>query len=350
MSTTAPGTQIVGGVDTHQDLHTAAVVSLEGAVLGTESFSTTRAGYRAMLRWFRTHGELLRVGVESTGSYGAGVTRHLALAGVPVLEVTGPDPSERRARGKDDTLDAVAAAEAARTGRRVQVAKDRSGAVEALRVLRTTRKTAIKCRRATLQQLHNTVVAAPEEIRDQVRNLTRMQRLRVCAAWRPDTLGYRDPVVATRIALRRLARRILDLNDEIAELDRFIEPLVEELAPNLLELEGVGTTNAGELIVAAGENPERLRSEAGFAMMCGVCPIPASSGKTQRHRLNRGGNRQANSALHMIVVCRMRTDPRTRTYVARRLRDGLSKREVMRCLKRYVAREIYRVLTSPATA
>ena len=310
---TADNTQIIGGVDTHQDLHTAAVVSHDGTVLGTESFSTTRAGYRAMLRWFRSHGELLRVGVESTGTYGAGITRHLALSGIPVLEVTGPDPASRRAKGKDDALDAIAAAEAARTRRRVQVAKDRSGAVEALRVLRTTRKTAIKCRRAALQQLHNTIVAAPEEVRDQVRNLTRMQRLRTCAAWRPDTVGYRDPVVATKLALKYLARRILDLNDEIAELDRFIVPLVEELAPNLLELEGVGTENAGAIMVAVGDNPDRLRSEASFAMMCGVCPIPASSGKTQRHRLNRGGNRQANSALHMVVVCRpnanRRADP-----------------------------------------
>ena len=225
------------------------------------------------------------------------------------------------------------------------MAKDRAGAVEALRVLRTTRKTAVKCRRATLQPLHNTIVAAPEEVRDQVRNLTRMQRLRTCAAWRPDIAGYRDPVVATKLALKYLARRVLDLNDEIAELDRLIAPLVEELAPNLLRLEGVGVANAGELMVAAGENPDRLRCEASFAMMCGACPIPASSAKTQRHRLNRGGNRQANSALHMIVVCRMRTDPRTRAYVERRTREGLSKREVMRCLKRYVAREIYRVLT-----
>ena len=161
---TADNTQIIGGVDTHQDLHTAAVVSHDGTVLGAESFSTTRAGYRAMLRWFRSHGELLRVGVESTGTYGAGITRHLALSGIPVLEVTGPDPASRRAKGKDDALDAIAAAEAARTRRRVQVAKDRSGAVEALRVLRTTRKTAIKCRRAALQQLHNTIVAAPEEV------------------------------------------------------------------------------------------------------------------------------------------------------------------------------------------
>ena len=228
---TADNIQIIGGVDTHQDLHTAAVVSHDGTVLGTESFSTTRAGYRAMLRWFRSHGELLRVGVESTGTYGAGITRHLALSGIPVLEVTGPDPASRRAKGKDDALDAISAAEAARTRRRVQVAKDRSGSVEALRVLRTTRKTAIKCRRAALQQLHNTIVAAPEEVRDQVRNLTRMQRLRTCAAWRPDTVGYRDPVVATKLSLKSLARRILDINDEIAELDRFIVPLVEELAP-----------------------------------------------------------------------------------------------------------------------
>ena len=174
-TTTADNIQIIGGVDTHQDLHTAAVVSHDGTVFGTESFSTTRAGYRAMLRWFRSHGELLRVGVESTGTYGAGITRHLALSGIPVLEVTGPDPASRRAKGKDDALDAISAAEAARTRRRVQVAKDRSGSVEALRVLRTTRKTAIKCRRAALQQLYNTIVAAPEEVRDQVRNLTRMR-------------------------------------------------------------------------------------------------------------------------------------------------------------------------------
>ena len=156
-------------------------------------------------------------------------------------------------------------------------------------------------------------------------------------------------MVATKLSLKYLARRILDLNNKIAELDRFIVPLVEELVPSLLELEGVGTENAGAVLVAVGENPDRLRSEANFAMMCGVCPIPASSGKTQRHRLNRGGNRQANSALHMVVVCRMRTDARTRAYVARRIQEGLSKREVMRCLKRYVAREIYRVLTVPPT-
>jgi hypothetical protein len=342
--------QVVAGVDTHLDLHHAAVISVSGELLGTRSFATTRAGYRAMLAWLRGHGEVIRAGVEQTGTYGAGLTRHLALAGIPVLEVTGPDRSERRAKGKDDTLDAISAARAALSGKRVSVAKDRAGQVEALRVLRTTRKTAVKCRRATLQQLRNTITASPEEVRDQVRNLTRMQLLRTCAAWRPDQLAFRDPAVATKIALKSLARRLLELGDEIAELDRLIAPLVQELAPNLLEKEGVGIENAGELLVTAGDNPERLRSEAGFSMLCAASPIPASSGKTVRHRLNPGGNRQANSALHMIVVCRMRNDQRTRDYVARRLAEGKTKREIMRCLKRYIAREIYHALTQPAAS
>lgn len=346
MSTPAKPT-VVGGVDTHQELHTAAVIDLNGNVLGTESFATTRSGYRAMLGWFRSHGSPLRVGIEATGTYGAGLCRYLVREGVTVLEVTGPDPGRRRAQGKDDALDAVAAAEAARTGQRVQVAKNRSGAVEALRVLRTTRKTAVKCRRAILQQMHNTIVAAPEEVREQIRGMTRMQRLRTCAAWRPDRSGFRDPAVATRLSLRSLARRVLELGDEIVELDGLVGTLVEEIAPRLLELDGVGKESAGEFIVAVGDNPERLRSEAGFAMLCGACPIPASSGKRHRHRLNRGGNRQANSALHMVVVCRMRIDERTREYVRRRSAEGMSKREIMRCLKRYVAREIYRVLSRP---
>jgi len=338
--------EVIGGVDTHQDLHTAAVVTPDGTPLGTGSFPTTRAGYRKLLAWMRSHGKLLRVGVESTGTYGAGLVRLLAREGVPVLEVTAPDPAARRGKGKDDMIDAVAAAQAAASGQRVQVAKDRNGQVEALRVLRTTRKTAVKCRRATLQQLHNTIVAAPEDLRDELRHFTRMKLLRTCAAWRPNITAYRDPTVATRIAIKSLCRRVLELNDEIAELDRLIEPLVAELAPTLVALEGVGTECAGELLVTAGENPERLRSEASFAMLCGASPIPASSGKTQRHRLNRGGNRQANSALHMIVLCRMRTDPRTKAYVSRRLAEGLSKREVMRCLKRYVAREVFSILVA----
>jgi transposase len=318
----------------------------DGSVLGTEFFPTTRHGYLALIAWMKSFGVVVRVGVECTGSYGAGLTRYLALAGIPVLEVTRPDKSLRRAKGKDDTLDAISAAQAALTGQRVQIAKDRNGQVEALRVLRTTRKTAVKCKRATLQQLHNTIVAAPDAIREQCRNETRMHLLRALAASRPDRVAFRDPSIATRIALKSLARRVLELNDEIADLNLLIEPLVAELAPALLALQGVGVESAGAFLVAAGDNPERLSSESSFAMMCGACPIPASSGKTNRHRLNRGGNRQANSALHIVVLSRIRIDERTQIYVKRRVAEGLSKREVMRCLKRYVAREVYQVLIS----
>ncbi len=345
MDSMPPERPVVGGIDTHKDLHTAAVVDRSGEPLGTRSFATTRQGYRQLVRWMREYGSVDRVGVEQTGSYGAGVTRQLSLAGIPVLEVTGPDSSARRGRGKDDTLDAIAAARAALDGQRVSVAKTRDGRIEALRVLRTTRQTAVKARRAALQQLGNTIVAAPDEVREQTRSMTRMQLVRTLGAWRPDRDSARDPVIATRIALRSLARRIIELTDEIAALDELIGPLVTELNPRLLGAVGVGIQVAGQLLVTAGDNPERLRSEAGFAMLCGVAPLPASSGQTQRHRLNRGGDRAANSALHMTAICRLRLDPRTRAYAARRKAEGLSKREIIRCLKRYIARETYQLLT-----
>lgn len=338
--------EVAGGVDTHQDQHVSAVLDREGTVLGVEHFPTTRHGYLALISWMKGFGDVKRIGVECTGSYGAGLTRYLALAGLVVLEVTRPDKSLRRAKGKDDTGDAIAAAQAALTGQRVCIAKDRNGQVEALRVLRTTRMTAIKCKRATLQQLHNTIVAAPDSVREQMRNRTRMQLLRSLAASRPDRISFRDPTMATRIVIKSLARRVLELSGEIADLDQLIGPLVNELAPSLLALSGVGVESAGAFLVAAGDNPERLTSEASIAMLCGACPLPASSGKTNRHRLNRGGNRQANSALHIVVLSRIRIDERTQAYMKRRLAEWLSKRETMRCLKRYVAREIYGVLTS----
>ncbi len=341
---------VVGGIDTHKELHMAAVVALDGRLLATEAFSTTRAGYRALIRWLRGHGQVLRVGVEQTGSYGAGVVRQLALAGIPVLEVTTPDRAERRSHGKDDTLDAVHAARAAVSGKRAQVAKDRGGQVEALRVLRTTRKSAVRARRTALQLLRSVIIAAPDEVRDPVRSLTRMQLVRTCASWRPDRVAADDPAVAARVALRSLCRRYLELTDEIADLDELIEPLVRSLAPRLVEALGVGIEVAGQLLVTAGDNPDRLRSEAGFAKLCGAAPLPASTRLTQRHRLNRGGGRQANSALHMTAVCRLRSCPRTRAYTQRRLAEGLSKRETIRCIKRYLARELYHLLISDHAA
>jgi transposase len=238
---------------------------------------------------------------------------------------------------------------AALHNRRTSTPKSKDGPVESLRVLRVTRATAIRARRNSLQLLRMTIVAAPEELRDQVRNLTRMQLIRTCAAWRPDTTNVTDPVSATRIALKSLARRILELGDEIAMLDQLIEPLVTALAPQLLARPGIGVEIAGQLLVTAGDNKQRLRSEAGFAMLCGVAPLPASSGMTQRHRLNRGGDRQANSALHLAIISRLRIDERTQAYLARKTAEGHSKLEIIRCLKRYLAREVYYLLNPAAS-
>lgn len=336
---------VVGGVDTHKDLHVAAVVDYQDRVLGTRSFPTTRQGYRQMLAWMRDFGPVLRIGVESTGSYGAGLLRSLQRAGVEVLEVTAPDRQDRRRRGKNDDIDAENAAHAAFAGQRTVTPRTRDGMVESLRILRACRKTAVTARRVALQMIQNTIVCAPERLRDQLRSLTRMQLVRTLAAWRPDLGAYRDVDGAYRIGLKSLARRYLELHDEIADLDAMIAPIVDDLAPDLIARDCIGYTCAAQLLLTAGDNPERLKSEASFAALCGVSPVPASSGKSVRHRLNRGGDRAANSALHIIAICRLRTDPRTQDYVARRIAAGHSKLDAIRALKRYIAREVFSIIT-----
>lgn len=336
--------RVVGGVDTHKDLHVAAVVDEHDRVLGTHCFASTRQGYRQMLQWMRSFGELQRVGVESTGTYGAGLLRQLRAAGVDVLEVTAPDRQDRRRRGKDDDLDAQNAAHAAFAGKRVVTPKTRDGMIESLRVLKACRKTAVAARRVALQMIHNTIVCAPDELRDVLRKLTRMQLVRTLAAWRPDLSDYRNVASAYRITLKSLGRRYLELHDEIADLDAMIGAIVDELAPSLVARNSIGRESAAQLLLTAGDNPDRIASKAGFAALCGVSPVPASSGLVTRHRLNRGGDRAANSALHIIAIGRLRTDLRSQAYVARRIAEGHSKLEAIRCLKRYIAREVYTLI------
>ena len=301
--TTMPD-RITGGVDTHLDVHVAAALDSIGGLQGVESFAANAAGYRRLLAWLRSFGTVVLVGVEGTGSYGAGLTRHLQANGVDVVEVDRPNRQERRRAGKSDPLDAIAAARAAQSGRAKSDAKTRNGSVEAIRVLRVARSSARKDRVRALNQLRSLVSTAPEELRRELRDLSISRLVTTAAALRPSQRT--DVVNATKLALRSLARRVRDIDAEMAELDAVLRPLVAETAPDLVALYGVGPDTAGALVVAAGDNPGRLRNEATFAHLCGASPLDASSGKQLRHRLNPGGDRQANAALWRIVFTRWR--------------------------------------------
>jgi transposase len=341
------GRSVVGGVDTHGETHHAAVIDEVGRQLGDRQFLATAAGYRRLLAWLRRHGQLMRVGVEGTGCYGAELTRVLRAAGVEVVEVDRPDRKTRRAKGKSDPVDAYAAAAAALSGRAAGTPKARDGRVEAIRTLRVERGGAVKARTQAVNQMRSLLVTAPAALRERLAGLddkTKAPTSLIDACARLRSGGSGDAEAAVKQVLRRLARRARLLSEEIAELDAELAPLVAAAAPQLLAVPGVGVQVAAQLLVTAGDNPERLRSEAAFAHLCGVAPIPASSGKTRRHRLNRGGDRAANSALYIVVITRLRHDPRSRAYAARRAAEGLTTKEIIRCLKRYVAREIYRLL------
>ena len=340
-----PATPVTVGVDTHLETHVAAVVDQTGRLLGTQGFPASTRGYVALVTWAERFGPVARVGVEGTGTFGAGLARFVRAYGLPVVEVARPDRSTRRRHGKSDPIDAQAAARATLAGVANVTPKTREGRVEMIRVLRVARRGAMKARVAAAEQLSGVVCSAPEELRQPLLGLKTKALVRACAALRPGPLT--STTAATKTTLRTLARRWQQLQAELDQLDLQLEELVTSAAPALLALPGVGVETAGQLLVTAGDNPQRLRSEAAFAHLCGAAPIPASSGRTDRHRLNRGGDRRANNALWRIALVRMRCHPPTRAYVERRTNQGLSKLDILRCLKRYIAREIYQHLTSP---
>lgn len=337
-----PPGSVIGGVDTHKHVHVAAVCDPLGRVLDSASFPTTVAGFKALLRFLRSHGELAAVGIEGTGCWGGGLARWLAARDVRVLEVDRPNRQARRRRGKSDTIDAEEAARAVVSGRARTTPKTGTGPVEMVRMLRVARRSAIKQRTQALLQLQSLADTAPDELRDTLKPLRYARLIEVAARFRPGPLT--STTAAAKYAMTCLARRVQALDVEIAGLDLHLDQLVAQAAPALLARHGIGTETAGALLCAAGDNPERLTSEGSFAALCGASPVQASSGNTSRHRLNRGGDRQANSALWRIVLVRMKHHPPTRAYVARRTAEGMSKRDIMRCLKRFVAREVYHQL------
>lgn len=340
---------VVVGVDTHQDEHCAAVLDLRGAHLATCTMGANPAGYAQMCSWATRFGPVTAWGVEGTGSYGAGLARHLAGAGHIVLEVNRADRQARHQHGKSDPLDAVQAARAVLAGTTAGVPKTSDGVVEMIRNIKRVKDSATKAKTAAFNQLHAAVVTAPDQLRQQLRGLDGVRLLRACARLRPGPVT--DPTAATKYAMRTLARRAQGLKAECDDADRHLDILTDQAAPTLRAAYGVGPDSAAELLIAAGDNPDRLASEASFAALCGVAPVPASSGKTNgRFRLSRGGNRRANAALYRIVLSRLRWDPETRAYMDRRTKEGMSKKEIIRCLKRYLARTLYRAVLTDYTA
>lgn len=330
---------VILGVDTHLESHVGVVIDCLGRVLGTLEIPTHPTGYQQLLTWANTFGHLSRAGIEGTGTYGAGLTRFLEAAGVSVMEVNRPNRAKRRLRGKNDPTDAENAARAVLSEEATAIPKSQSGVVEAMRSLRVTRCSALKARTQTINQLRSLLVSAPDALRAALLKPKAEECVAGCAQLNLD--GISPVAQGLYLALRLLAQRWQQLTMELQQLDTALEQLTQATAPQLLARFGVGPYTAATLLVVAGDNPERLHSEAALAALCGTSPLEASSGKVRRHRLNRGGDRQANNALWTITMVRMRSDERTKAYVARRTQEGLSTKEIQRCLKRYIVRELY---------
>jgi transposase len=349
-------TGVIGGVDTHKHTHYAAVIDVQGRLLGHDEFPANKVGYQALLGWLRSHGEVVVVGIESTGNFGAGLTRLLTDAGEAVVEVNKPNHQARHLDGKSDRLDAEQIARSVLAGVGTATPKSKSGPVEVIRMLRVARASAVRARTQAFNNLFHTMISSPSPIRDELVEFTKRTFVNACLALEPETEDLLelidDPdrlvIASVKLTLRDLARRWKALDAEARALSRQIAALVEHTAPSLVELFGISSELAAQFLMTAGDNPQRIRNEAAFAKLCGVCPQPASSGRTNgRHRLSRSGDRQANSALYIVTLVRLRHHQPTRDYAARRTTEGLTKREIIRCLKRYIAREVFNALPRP---
>lgn len=341
MTLTAVGGQpVFAGVDTHKATHHVAVIDADGRVLADREFPAE--GDPVVLRWL-SRWRIARVGVEQTGTYGAGLTRALIRAGYTVIDANLPDRVVRARAGKSDSIDAVMAAQAVRTGRARVAAKDREGVIESIRFLHTARRSAVKARTAALVQLADLAIIAPAGLRERL-GATSRQIARTALSLRADPARLDDPAQAAKLALRQVAARVRELDAEIRALDTALTRLVTPIAPRLLALPQVGVHAAAQLLITYGQTPDRIRTDAQFARLIGVAPIPASSGKTNRMRLHTGGDRQANKTVHMIAVGRLRNHQPAIDYLTRRLREGLSKKDALRAMKRPITRELHGAL------
>lgn len=332
------------GVDTHRDVHVAAAVDPWGGLLGSESFSTDRSGYEDLVRWVSGFGVIGSVGIEGTGSWGAGLARFVMERGLDCVEVNRPNRQHRRRHGKSDTADALGAARAVLSGEATGRPRGGRGPIEGLRTNRVALRSALKSRTQAINQLKSLVVTAPDHLRGCLEGLPNGRLVATAARFQPRAL---DVVATTKTAMRSLARRVEYLDGEIGDLRTQRDRLLDQAAPpELMNEPGVGPDVAASLLITYGTNPERVRSDAAFSALCGVSAVDASSGLQQRHRLNRGGDRQANQALWRIVTVRMAHHPPTKTYIARRIAQGKTKREAIRTLKRHIARRIWRILNN----
>lgn len=333
------GRTIILGVDTHLDVHVGAVLDDSGKLLGTRSISVTCSGYSELIHWASTFGVLKQAGVEGTGTYGAGLCHALLEHDIDVYEVNRSDRAKRRMQGKSDPTDAENAARAVLSGLATAIPKSQSGACEAMRIASVARRSAVKARTQAINQIRALLVSAPQHERDKLWKIKAAECVTACLRVR--SIGDTPHLRVLAVTLKTLARRWLSLTSELKVLDAELEALTRDYAAHLRAQFGVGPNTAAILLSVAGDNAERLKSEASLAALCGVNPLPASSGKTVRHRLNRVGSRAANNALWTIAMVRMRSDPRTKAYVKRRTGEGLTTKEIQRCLKRYIVRELY---------